>query len=330
MSSSPPVGQAIRALCDDLEAVRRELGKRIVGQEEVVDGALTALLAGGHLLLEGPPGLGKTALVLALAEVLGLPWHRVQFTADLMPADVIGTYVVMENAQGRRTFEFHEGPLFANLLLADHINRGMPKTQSALLEAMESQTVSVSSEQFALPQPFFVLATQNPLEMEATFPLPEPQLDRFFFKLRVRRPDDAQLDAIVQRTTESEPAPLRAIIDGRRILEMRSLVQTLPVPAAVRRSAVAIVQATQPGDPRATPSVGRFVRYGVSPRAAQALVTGAKIHALLNGREEATVADLGDVAPAVLRHRLILNFEGQAENLDPDRLVAEILQAASA
>jgi MoxR-like ATPase len=330
MSSSPPVGQAIRALSEDLQAVRRELGKRIVGQEPVVDGALTALLAGGHLLLEGPPGLGKTALVLALAEVLGLAWHRVQFTADLMPADVVGTYVVMENAQGRRTFEFHQGPLFANLLLADHINRGMPKTQSALLEALESQTVSVSSEQFALPQPFFVLATQNPLEMEATFPLPEPQLDRFFFKLRVGRPDDAQLDAILQRTTESEPAPLRAIIDGRRILEMRSLVQTLPVPAVVRRYAVAIVQATQPGDRRATPSVARFVRYGVSPRAAQALVTGAKIHALLNGREEATVADLREIAPAALGHRLILNFEGQAENLDPDRLVEEVLQAVPA
>jgi len=327
MSSTPPAGQALRAVCEDLEAVRRELGKRIVGQEATVDAVLTALLADGHILLEGPPGLGKTALVLALAEVLGLPFHRIQFTADLLPADIIGTYVVMENAQGRRTFEFHEGPLFSNLVLADHINRGMPKTQSALLEAMESRTISVSSEKFALPQPFFVLATQNPLEMEATFPLPEPQLDRFFFKLRLGNPDDAQLDTILQRTTESEPAPLRAIVDGRRILEMRALVQTLPVPAAVRRYAVAIVQATHPGDPRAAPSVCRLVRYGVSPRAGQALVTGAKIRAILDGREEATSADLRAIAPAALGHRLVLNFEGQAENIDPDRLVEEILQA---
>jgi MoxR-like ATPase len=233
----------------------------------------------------------------------------------------------MENAQGRRTFEFHEGPLFSNLVLADHINRGMPKTQSALLEAMESRTVSVSSEKFALPQPFFVLATQNPAEMEATFPLPEPQLDRFFFKLLVENPDDAQLDEILQRTAESEPVALRAIVDGRRILEMRSLVRAMPVAAALRRHAIAIVQATHPDDPRAPEAVGRFVRYGASPRAAQALVLGAKVRAMLSGREEATVTDLRDVAPAALRHRLILNFEGQAENLGPDWLVEQVLQS---
>jgi MoxR-like ATPase len=321
------VEQALRALCDDLEALRRELHKRIVGQEETVDALLTALLADGHVLLEGPPGLGKTALVLALAEVLDLPFHRIQFTPDLMPADIIGTHVVMENAQGRRTFEFHEGPLFSNLLLADHINRGMPKTQSALLEAMESRTVSVSSEKFALPQPFFVLATQNSLEMEATFPLPEPQLDRFFFKLLVKNPNDAQLDEILQRTTESEPPTLRAIVSGRRILEMRSLVRAMPVTAVLRRHAIAIVQATHPDDPRAPEAVGRFVRYGASPRAAQALVLGAKVRAILGGREEATVTDLREVAAAALRHRLMLNFEGQAENVEPDWLVEQVLQS---
>jgi MoxR-like ATPase len=317
-------------LHDDLEAVRGELCKAIIGADEILDGVLMALLAGGHVLLESPPGLGKTAIVLAMADVLGLPLQRISFTPDLMPADIIGTYVVMENPQGRRTFEFHQGPLFANLILADHLNRGTPKTQSALLEAMESDAVSVSNEKFRLPQPFFVLATQNPLEMEGTFPLPEPQLDRFTFKLHLARPGDEALDAILRQTTEAEPARLRPIVDGRRILEMRGLIRQLPVAPQVRRRAIAIVQATHPDDQRAPASVRRFVRYGASPRAARAIVLGAKVRAVAAGRDELLAADLAEVAPAALRHRLILNFEGQAENIEPEGLIAEILSAVAA
>jgi len=311
----------------DFDAMRREVGKRIVGHEGAIDGVLTAAIAGGHSLLEGVPGIGKTLLVRTLAEVVDLLFQRIQFTPDLMPADILGTYVVMETAQGRRTFEFHQGPLFSNLILADQINRGTPKTQSALLEAMEGQTVSVSSERFELPQPFIVLATQNPLDMEGTFPLPEPELDRFLFKLSFSPPTPEQIEEIVARTTEGEPSPVRAVADGQRLLAMRALAREVGISAGLRRWAVSLVAATHPDSPLAPAAVRQYVRYGASPRGAQALVLGAKIRAAADGRDEVSDVDLRAVAHAALCHRVFLNYEGQAENVRPDALVDKVLEA---
>ena len=272
----------------DFDALRTEIARVVVGQAEVVENVLIAAIAGGHVVLEGVPGLGKTLLVHTLAEVLDLSFHRIQFTPDLMPSDLIGTYVVMENQQGRRVFEFQQGPLFANLILADQINRGLPKTQSALLQAMEGEAMSVAHETFRLPQPFFVMATQNPLEMEGTFPLPEPQVDRFFFKLLVPPPDAAAIDQILERTTEAEPPQLKAVCDGKRLLEMRRLARVVNLPPELRKLAVLLVMATQPDCPQAPESVKRLVRYGSSPRGAQAIVLAAKIRAAAAARDQVT------------------------------------------
>ena len=276
MTQPVPVDQQLKAFRDDFETLRREVGKRIVGHDRTVEATLIAAIAGGHVLLEGPPGVGKTALVEALADAVQLSFQRIQFTPDLMPADLLGTHVVMETPQGRRTFEFHKGPIFANLILADHINRGLPKTQSALLEAMEGDEVSVSNETVELPQPFFVLATQNPAEMEGNYPLPEPQLDRFFFKLLCPPPTADEMEAILERTTEGEPPPVGRVCDGRRLLEMRAIARRVPIDAALRRWVVALVAATHPGGPRAPEAAKKFVSYGASPRAAQAIVFGAR------------------------------------------------------
>ena len=327
MSAEISIGQQLDGFRKDFDALRREFAKAVVGQQEVVDGLLTAVVTGGHVLIEGLPGLGKTRLVQTLAEVLQVTFQRIQFTPDLMPADLLGTYVVMETPEGRRTFEFQKGPLFSHLILADQINRGTPKTQSALLEAMEGESISVSNETFELPSPFFVMATQNPREMEGTFPLPEPELDRFFVKLLVAPPSIEQIEEILDRTTEGEPPVVMAVADGRRILEMRSIAGRIPIASDIRRLGITVVAATHPEHEKAPPSVRRFVRYGSSPRGAQSLVLAAKVRAIIEGRGEVSPDDLRATAHAALRHRVVLNFEGQAESVEPDRLIDEILQA---
>ncbi len=311
----------------DFDTLRREIGKAIVGQEDVVEHLLVALIGGGHVLLEGLPGMGKTLLGRTLAEAVDLSFQRIQCTPDLMPADVIGTYVVMETPQGRRTFEFQKGPLFANIVLADQVNRTTPKTQSALLEAMDEESITVSTETFSLPQPYFVLATQNPLEMEGTYPLPEAQIDRFFFKLLVPAPSNQQMEEILDRTTGATPEKIRPALDADRIIELRQFARGVSMSAGIRRLAVGMVAATQPENEQAPETVRRYVRYGSGPRGARALVVAAKIRAVLDGRDELSSADLCDVAHAALRHRLIMNFEGQAENVSPDDLIDGILES---
>ncbi len=327
MVADLPISQQLDQFRKDFEALSAEIGKVVVGQEDVVDGILTAIVTGGHLLLEGVPGLGKTLMVETLADVLRLTFQRVQFTPDLMPADLIGTYVVMENQEGRRTFEFQKGPLFSHLILADQINRGTPKAQSALLEAMEGGTVSVSNETFELPAPFFILATQNPLDMEGTFPLPEPELDRFLLKLLVKPPSVEQIEEILDRTTEGEPPVVSPIVDGPRILEMRELARRVPIAADVRREAVLLVAATHPDHPRAPEIVRKYIRYGSSPRGAQALVMAAKVRAIVQGQTEVAREDIRAVAHAALRHRVFFNFQGQAEAVLPDRVIDGVVEA---
>ncbi len=330
MSESIPIEKQLSDFRRDLETLGQELRKVIVGQDEVIEGLLTTVVVGGHLLIEGVPGLGKTVLVQTLADALQLTFQRIQFTPDLMPADLIGTHVVMENAQGRRTFEFQKGPLFSHLILADHINRGLPKTQSALLEAMEGSEVTVSHESFTLPQPFFLMATQNPMDTEGAFPLPEPELDRFLLKLYSVPPTEDELEQILQRTTEGEPAEARKVLDGKRLLEMRELLRKTPAGVGVRRRAAALCAASQPASAGAPEMVRRYVRYGASPRGAQALVHGAKVRAVMAGRSSPTEDDVHAVAHPALRHRLLLNYEGQAEGIDPDRLVDGLLEAVGA
>ncbi len=311
----------------DFETLRKEIGKVIVGHEPIVEGTLTALIAGGHVLLEGVPGLGKTLLVRTLADALHLKFQRIQFTPDLMPADLIGTNVVLETPDGRKKFEFQQGPVFANILLADEINRATPKTQSALLEAMQEHSVTVAGQTYKLPEPFFVLATQNPLEMEGTYPLPEAQLDRFFFKLLVKFPSSREIETILDRTTETTEPKAEPVLAGERILEMSKLVRQIPVAEEVRRHGIAIVLATHPEDKSAADMTRRYVRYGSSPRGAQAMILAAKLRAILDHRYHVAREDLRAVAPAALRHRLILNFEGQAEGVQADAVIQNILQS---
>lgn len=309
----------------DFERLREEVAKVIVGHQEIVQGTLTALIAGGHILLEGVPGLGKTLLVRTLADALHLQFQRVQFTPDLMPADLIGTNIVMETPDGRRKFDFQRGPIFANILLTDEINRATPKTQSALLESMQEHSVTLGGETHALPQPFLVMATQNPLEMEGTYPLPEAQLDRFFQKLLVTYPTSEELGAILDRTTEVEDPKAEPVLTGERILAMRTLARQIPVAAEVRQHAIDVVLATHPESELASPLVKRYVRYGSSPRGAQAMILSAKIASILDGRFHVAREDLDKVAGPTLRHRLILNFEGQAENVHADAVIDDVL-----
>lgn len=311
----------------DFETLRNEIAKVIVGQEDIVEGTLTALIAGGHVLLEGVPGLGKTLLVRTLSDALHLKFQRIQFTPDLMPADLIGTNVVMETPEGGRKFEFQRGPVFANVLLADEINRATPKTQSALLEAMQEHSVTVAGQTFKLPEPFFVLATQNPLEMEGTYPLPEAQLDRFFFKLLVKFPSSNEMESILDRTTEVNQPSAQPVLAGDRILEMSRLVRQIPIADEVRRLGIGIVLATHPENALAAPLAKRFVRYGSSPRGAQAIILAAKLRAILDKRYHVSREDLRAVAPAALRHRLILNFEGQAEGIQADTVIQDVLKS---
>ncbi len=307
--------------------IEGEVARRLVGQQAVLRHVLICLVAGGHALLEGVPGLGKTMLVRTMADVLELRFSRVQFTPDLMPADIVGTNILAETPEGGRRFQFQSGPIFANLVLADEINRATPKTQSALLEAMQERTVTVANTIHALDEPFFVLATQNPIEMEGTYPLPEAQLDRFLFKLQVDFPEPAELVEILNRTTAGAPPPVQRVADGPTLLQMGRLARAVSPPPAVLDYAVRLVVASHPSSELAPALVRRFARYGASPRGAQALVLAGKIVALLEGRREMSFDDVRAVAPAALRHRLLLNFEAEAEGITPDALVAELLGA---
>jgi len=310
--------------------LEREVQKVIVGHDEIVDQVLVALFAGGHVLLEGVPGLGKTLLVRTLAGCLDLSFSRIQFTPDLMPADIIGTNIIVEDADGRRHFQFERGPVFAHILLADEVNRATPKTQSALLEAMQESSATVAGVTHRLPPPFFVLATQNPIEMEGTYPLPEAQLDRFLFKLRVRYPALEQLNEIIDRTTSVSEPTVQQVMTGSEALAARDLVREVPIAAHVRQFAATLVMATHPQWEEAPDITRRYIRYGASPRAAQALVLGAKVLALRAGRFAVSIDDVKSIALPVLRHRVILNFEGEAEGIDADRLLTEALEAVEA
>ena len=300
-----------------------------MGQQEVVRHALICVLTGNHALLEGVPGLGKTMLIRTLAQVLDLKFSRIQFTPDLMPADIVGTDILDENAEGHRTFRFQPGPIFSNLVLADEINRATPKTQSALLEAMQEHSVTVAKQTYPLDEPFFVLATQNPIEMEGTYPLPEAQLDRFMFKVWVRFPSSQQLVEILNRTTGKTIPTARKILNASKVMRMGSLARQTPVASHVADYVARLVVATHPEHPAATPMVKQFVRYGASPRGAQSIILGAKVVSIMSGRFNVAFEDIEVVAPAALRHRLILNFEGQAEGVSPDDIVAELLKGVS-
>jgi MoxR-like ATPase len=323
-------GERVESFVKSYGQLEREVHKVIVGHDEIVDQVLVALFAGGHVLLEGVPGLGKTLLVRTLAGCLDLSFSRIQFTPDLMPADIIGTNIISEDADGRRHFQFERGPVFAHILLADEVNRATPKTQSALLEAMQESSATVAGVTHRLPPPFFVLATQNPIEMEGTYPLPEAQLDRFLFKLRVRYPALEQLNEIIDRTTTSNDPSVERVMTGSETLAARELVREVPIATHVRHFAATLVMATHPQWEEAPDITRRYIRYGASPRAAQALVLGAKVLALRAGRFAVSIDDVKTIALPVLRHRVILNFEGEAEGIEADRLLSEVLEAVEA
>jgi MoxR-like ATPase len=329
MTTSIAVEQSIDQFRDRFLRITEEVGRRIVGHEDVVNLTVTSLLAGGHVLLEGIPGVGKTSLVHTLADVLHLTFSRIQFTPDLMPADIVGTNIVQEHSHGGTFFEFQPGPIFANVVLADEINRATPKTQSALLEAMQDVSVSVGKTTYRLEQPFLVLATQNPLEMEGTYPLPEAQLDRFFFKLKVMYPSEEAMHQIIERTTRDADTTVTRVVDGPQLLEMRHVARSVPIARPVQAYAIRLALGTHPASPYASPLVKRYVRYGASPRAAQAIVLAAKIQALNRGQAFVSIHDVRAVALPALRHRILLNFEGEADEVSTDTIVDELLTGLS-
>jgi MoxR-like ATPase len=324
----PGVDPKLQAQCDafrqDYRAIEAEIGKAIIGHEDIVNGVLTCLFVGGHALLEGVPGLGKTALIRTLAQALNLKFNRIQFTPDLMPADVIGTNVIMEDQSGRRQFTFVHGPIFAQIVLADEINRATPKTQSALLEAMQEHQVTAGGAIRKLEEPFFVMATQNPLEQEGTYPLPEAQLDRFFFKLAVKYSNREELKGILDRTTTGYKVDIQPVLDAKRILDHQELVKRVVIAPHVQDYAIRCVLATHPQGQFAIPMVNQFVRVGASPRAAQAITLAAKVRALLDGRFHVSFKDIKDVVTPAMRHRLILNFEGEAEGITTDMVLEKL------
>ena len=321
-----PAELSVEQFADRARAIEAEVKSVIVGQDDLVRRTLICLVANGHALLEGVPGLGKTMLVRTVADVIDCSFNRIQFTPDLMPADIIGTNILVEQ-DGRREFRFQPGPVFANLLLADEINRATPKTQSALLEAMQEQQVSVARDRHKLEPPFFVLATQNPLEMEGTYPLPEAQLDRFLFKLWVPFPSEEDLVEIMERTTGAKTPTASKAADAKEVVQMQRLARSVPIAPHVTAYAVSVLAATHPDAPRAPELVKQYVRYGGSPRGAQALVLAGKIHALLEGRYNVASDDIRAVALPALRHRVIRNFEGEAEGITSDAIVRAVLDA---
>jgi MoxR-like ATPase len=330
VSSAPTssvVHKAVDAFGKSIEELRTEVGKVIVGNREVVDGAITCLLAGGHALLEGVPGLGKTMFVRTLARCLELQFSRIQFTPDLMPADILGTTIIEEDEHHAKTFSFRKGPIFGNIILADEINRATPKTQSALLQAMQEQVVTVAKNSYQLEPPFLVLATQNPLEMEGTYPLPEAQLDRFLLKLNVPFPDREELHGILERTTGAQDIDVRPVLNGPRILEMMKLVRDVPVARHVQDYTIRLLRATHPDTTEAHALTKRYVRFGASPRGAQSMLLAAKIQALFDGRFAASIDDVKKVAHPALRHRVLLNFEGEAEGVKTDDVLNAILKS---
>jgi MoxR-like ATPase len=309
------------------QAIEGAVGTVIVGQRALIRQTLITLLAGGNALLEGVPGLGKTMLVRTLAQAIDCTFSRIQFTPDLMPADIVGTNIIAEDEQGRRHFRFEAGPVFANLILADEINRATPKTQSAMLEAMQEHQVTVAKETRPLPRPFFVLATQNPIELEGTYPLPEAQLDRFFFKLDVEFPSVDELVEIANRTTGGDVPQVPIVAGGKEIIAMQALARRVPIASHVTEHAARLLKATHPDDPAAPDAVRQFVRYGASPRGLQAMILAGKISALLDGRYNVAFDDLHEMARPALRHRLILNFEAQAEGVEPDAIIESVLES---
>jgi len=322
VSAEPRVEQ----VRERLDALRRQIQRRIVGHHNLVDGILACLLSSGHALLEGVPGLGKTLLVKTLSDALHLEFARIQFTPDLMPADITGTQVVLQDDAGHRHFQFQPGPVFTQLLLADEINRATPKTQSALLEAMEEKRVTVGRTGHALQEPFMVLATQNPIEMEGTYPLPEAQLDRFMLKLNATYPDAGELSQIIDRATGAPMPPVEPVLSAGELMEFRELVRSVVIAGHVKDYAIRMVLATHPGNAEATAMVRRYVRLGASPRGLLAVVLAAKALALFAGRINVSFDDLAAAAPAALRHRILLNFEGEAEGVDVETLIAEVVR----
>jgi len=307
-------------------ALRTEIGKVLVGQDSIVESTLIALFGGGHVLLEGVPGLGKTLLVRTLGEVLELSFSRIQFTPDLMPADILGTNLVMEAPGGRREFQFQRGPIFAHLVLADEINRATPKTQSAMLEAMQEKQVTAGGEIRKLAEPFFVMATQNPIDQEGTYPLPEAQLDRFFFKVIVGYPTHSELSEVMTRTTSGAKQTVNKVLDRDRLAELMKLVREVPVASHVQDYAVRLVLATHPKTETAQPITNQYLRFGSSPRGAQTLLLAGKVRALAHGRFNVSFEDIQAIAHAALRHRLIPNFEAEAEGITTDHVITQILK----
>lgn len=324
------VGESMQQQAEEFRnrytAVREQIGKVIVGHDDVVHGVLTALFIGGHCLLEGVPGLGKTMLIKTLSEVLDLKFNRIQFTPDLMPSDILGTNMINENAEGRRVFEFQRGPIFTQICLADEINRATPKTQSALLETMQEGTVTVAGVRYELEKPFFVMATQNPIEQEGTYPLPEAQLDRFLFKLVVGYSSREELATIVDRTTKGVHIQPQKVMDGGEIRKWQKLIRDVILAQHVQDYIVRLVLATHPQGPFALPITNQFLRWGSSPRGAQTLALAAKVRALLEGRYNVSFEDVRRVYLPALRHRVILNFEAQAEGMEPDQILLDILE----
>lgn len=324
-----PFEEDARRFVEAFLRIHREISKVIVGHGRLIEDVLTGLFAGGHVLLEGVPGIGKTMLVHTLAAAVDCHFSRIQFTPDLMPSDIIGTRVVHEDESGKKYFAFQPGPVFTQVLLADEINRATPKTQSALLEAMQEKTVTVAGETHRLAAPFFVLATQNPLEMEGTYPLPEAQVDRFIFKLLVEFPGLDDLIEVARRTTKREMPRAEVVIRDEEVVYFMGLVRDIPIADHIEKYAARILLATHPHSAHATGMVKTYVKYGASPRGLQAMILGGKIRALLDGRFNVSAEDIQDVAKAALRHRLILNFEGEAEEIAPDRVLDEILAAVT-
>ena len=316
----------IQSIRQSYETLRAELGKVIVGHEPIVEGTLIALFAGGHVLLEGVPGLGKTLLVRTLSEVLDLSFNRIQFTPDLMPADILGTNLVMESTGGRREFQFQRGPIFAHLILADEINRATPKTQSAMLEAMQEHQVTAGGELRRLNEPFFVMATQNPIDQEGTYPLPEAQLDRFFFKILVGYPSAEELSEVLNRTTTGAKAQVQKVLERDSLMALMNLVREVPIASHVKDYAVRLVLATHPRTETAAPIATQYLRFGSSPRGGQTLILGGKVRALTQGRFNVSFDDIEAVAPSALRHRLIPNFEAEAEGVTTDHIIAQVLR----